>query len=58
MPPRLPKQDAPKLKAPRCHRCDKRIHVPEGWSRGAATRRHYWSKHRTVMRSSGTRGKR
>jgi hypothetical protein len=36
-------------KGPRCRRCNKPIRVPPGWSPGAATRRHYWRKHREVM---------
>jgi hypothetical protein len=41
-------------KLPRCHRCDRPIRVPKGWSQGAAVRRHYWAKHREVMQA-GTR---
>lgn len=52
MPAKPAKKDAPKRKAPHCKRCDKRIYVPKGWSPGAATRRHYWSKHPDAMRDS------
>ena len=46
----------PKKKAsPRCHRCDRAIRVPAGWSPGAAVRRHYWSKHRDVMQKTDAR---
>lgn len=38
-----------KTKSPRCTRCRTAIRVPKGWSFGAATRRHYWAKHRDVM---------
>ena len=38
-----------RAKRPRCRICDRAIHVRPGWSSGAATRRHYWSKHREVM---------
>lgn len=34
---------------PRCHTCDKPIHVPKGWSVGPAVRRHYWKHHPAVM---------
>jgi hypothetical protein len=37
-------------KRPHCRICERAIHVPKGWSSGAATRRHYWSKHPDVMR--------
>ena len=43
---------SPRAKAPRCNACGKRIHVPQGWSSGAATRRHYWKHHPDVMRGS------
>lgn len=39
-----------KPKRPRCHKCDKPIHVPKGWSGPPAVRRHYWKHHPTVMR--------
>ena len=32
-----------------CSRCERKIRMPKGWSIGAGTRRHYWSKHRDVM---------
>ncbi|MFN2388002.1 MAG: hypothetical protein ABR575_00125 [Actinomycetota bacterium] len=32
-----------------CGRCNRKIRIPEGWSPGAATRKHYWAKHRDVM---------
>lgn len=38
---------------PRCKICDKPIHVPTGWTRGPAVRRHYWAKHREVMQGKG-----
>ena len=44
-----PKKNARKRKWPQCHTCSKPIRVPDGWSAGAAVRRHYWSKHRAVM---------
>lgn len=37
-------------KPPRCHRCNRAIRVPAGWSNGSAIRRHYWRKHPEVMR--------
>jgi hypothetical protein len=37
-------------KRPQCRICKRAIYVPKGWSAGAATRRHYWSKHPEVMR--------
>ena len=43
-------------KRPRCGICQAPIHVPRGWSGGAATRRHYWAKHRDVMRPEGGAG--
>lgn len=46
---------APARKSPRCRRCNKPIRVPPGWSPGAATRRHYWRKHRDVMMGCGER---
>ena len=52
MPPKPAENAAAKRKAPYCKRCDRRIHVPKGWSPGAATRRHYWSKHRETMQGS------
>ncbi len=45
-----PSKASEKPKAPRCHTCGRRIHVPEGWSRLPAVRRHYWAKHPEVMR--------
>jgi hypothetical protein len=41
---------APVRKRPRCQTCKRPIHVPPEWSTGAAVRRHYWAKHREVMR--------
>lgn len=38
-----------KAKRPRCHKCDKPIHVPKDWSVGPAVRRHYWRHHPEVM---------
>ena len=38
-----------KPKRPRCHKCDKPIYVPPGWTAGPAVRRHYWRHHRDVM---------
>jgi hypothetical protein len=58
VPPQPAGKNAPRTKAPRCRRCDKRIYVPKGWSPGAATRRHYWSKHADVMRASGLKDRR
>lgn len=43
------KTSAGKPKSPRCKTCGRAIRVPEGWSFGAAVRRHYWRKHRDVM---------
>ena len=40
-----------KAKRPRCHTCDKPIHVPKGWSAGSAVRRHYWRHHPAVMQA-------
>ncbi|MGH2752495.1 MAG: hypothetical protein ACRDK3_16740 [Actinomycetota bacterium] len=42
-----------KRKLPRCKACDRPIRIPQGWSTGAAVRRHYWSKHRAVMLEDG-----
>ena len=28
-----------------CRTCGAEIEIPEGWSVGAAARRHYWAKH-------------
>jgi hypothetical protein len=39
-------------KAPRCSRCERAIHVPKGWSKDAAVRRHYWKVHPEVMRGA------
>ncbi|MDP9066944.1 MAG: hypothetical protein M3N53_01170 [Actinomycetota bacterium] len=51
MPPAKPAQKrAPKPKAT-CRTCGKRITIPEGWTAGSASRRHYWAKHREVMQS-------
>ena len=41
---------APVRKRPHCQTCKRPIHVPPEWSTGAAVRRHYWAKHREVMR--------
>ena len=38
-----------KPKRPRCHTCNKPIHVPQGWTAGPAVRRHYWRHHPGVM---------
>ena len=45
---------AKKRRSPHCKRCDRAIHVPKGWGSGAATRRHYWAKHREVMERKST----
>lgn len=29
----------------KCKTCGKRIRVPDGWSVGAAARKHYWRHH-------------
>jgi len=47
----LPKAKPVKKNAsPRCHTCGKKIRIPEGWTALPAVRRHYWAKHRDVMR--------
>ena len=40
-----------RARRPRCSICERPIHVPTGWSSGPAVRRHYWAKHREVMRA-------
>ncbi len=52
----MPKARTRTRKNPWCSRCNRSIHVPKDWSHGAATRRHYWSKHPEVMR--GVKGAR
>lgn len=53
--PSAPSHRRRALKSPRCHTCDRTIHVPSGWSKGAAVRRHYWAKHRDVMEKPSAR---
>ncbi len=43
---------APKKRSPHCNECGKAIRVPQGWSHGAAVRRHYWAKHPEAMRKT------
>jgi len=38
-----------------CRTCGKKVRIPQGWSSGAASRRHYWAKHPEVMRGKGAR---
>ena len=47
--PKAKPEPSKRRKLPRCHTCDTPIRVPKEWSTGAAVRRHYWAKHRSVM---------
>ncbi len=55
MPPKDPSKSrgAAKTRTALCNTCGRRFRVPDGWSVGAATRRHYWAKHREVMQPDG-----
>ncbi len=51
------KKDASKRasrKSFRCTLCERRVRIPEGWTRGPAVRRHYWAKHPEHMQRKGT----
>lgn len=43
-----------KVRSPRCKTCGKTIRL-NGWSIGAAVRRHYWRNHPEIMRPKGAR---
>jgi hypothetical protein len=53
--PEPTRRRAAKRKRPHCKTCDRAIYVPLGWSQGAAVRRHYWERHRAVMRADSGR---
>lgn len=53
----MPKAE-PKAKSFLCRRCSRKIRVPDGWSIGPATRRHYWRKHPEVMRPDQAKSQR
>lgn len=36
-----------------CNACGRKVRMPEGWSPGSASRRHYWAKHPEIMRGKG-----
>lgn len=49
------KKPRARRKNPRCRICERAIYVPQGWSHGPAVRRHYWAKHRDVMRGASSK---
>jgi hypothetical protein len=53
--PEPTRRRAAKRKRPHCKTCGRAIDVPPGWSQGAAVRRHYWARHRAVMRGDSSR---
>ena len=34
-----------------CRLCERKIRIPQGWTRGPAVRKHYWARHPEVMRA-------
>jgi len=47
--PNAKPEPSKRRRLPRCRTCGASIRVPKEWSTGAAVRRHYWAKHRSVM---------
>jgi hypothetical protein len=41
-----------------CQKCQRAIRMPEGWTSGPASRKHYWARHPEIMRGRrlGARG--
>ena len=53
----MSKKQAPKKGSAKssffCKLCDKKIRMPQGWTRGPAVRRHYWKQHPEIMQPDG-----